>query len=309
MAEVTGTVTAAVQAVSIRATVARAKAPVQPGGNQPGNQPGGQPGGNQPGGQPGNQPGNQPGGGNQPGTTTPNALVSFKLKFVHQDERKSIRLIYDRKQAVRRSYAPQGFIGLLLDQLPDKSKHFTLVDLRDLFFEKLHVDVNTPADFARIGLFSTDVAIDYGDPADAQNHHHDEFRLTATDRGPKSFDILPQPHARSRLPGRRAAPLRPQFGLDRREAQLRDPGPAKPRPHAQHRPVERPRLPGARGLSQSDRRGHRGRHRRPADLRRRGRIPALGRAAGEAGQRTPALAPPADAGPATGSGPRTSRII
>jgi hypothetical protein len=124
------------------------------------------------------------GGGGTP------ALVSFKMKFVHQEEKKTLTVEYDRKKAVKRVHAPQGFIGLLLDELPDKAKHFVEIDLDDPFFRVLAVDIATPADFARIGLFSTDVAIDYGNPADPQNHRHEEFRLTAADRGPKRFETF-----------------------------------------------------------------------------------------------------------------------
>jgi len=116
--------------------------------------------------------------------------VSFKLKFVHQEEKKTLTVEYDRKKAVKRVSAPQGFIGLLLDELPDKAKHFVEIDLDDPFFRVLAVDIASPTDFARIGLFSTDVAIDYGNPADPQNHRHQEFRLTAEDRGPKRFETF-----------------------------------------------------------------------------------------------------------------------
>ncbi|MBO4275918.1 hypothetical protein GSF24_35720 [Microbispora triticiradicis] len=110
--------------------------------------------------------------------------MSFRLKFVRQEERKRLTILYDRRKAVKRVYAPQGFIGLLLDQIPDKSAHFLSVDLRDPFFQELQVDVVTPVDFEHIGLFATDVRIDYGDPHD---HRDADFRLTALDPGPKRF--------------------------------------------------------------------------------------------------------------------------
>jgi len=40
------------------------------------------------------------------------ALVSFKLKFIRKEERKTVELVYNRTEAVQRTYAPQGFIGL-----------------------------------------------------------------------------------------------------------------------------------------------------------------------------------------------------
>lgn len=52
------------------------------------------------------------------------------------------------------------------------------------------MDVATPVDFARIGLFAADVAIDYGDPAGPQNHRNAEFHLTAADPGPQRFSTF-----------------------------------------------------------------------------------------------------------------------
>ncbi|MFJ8536819.1 hypothetical protein [Streptomyces sp. NPDC093591] len=164
-------------AVSIRATLARAATttavpgalPTQPGGATPVPSP------------------------SAPGTATGSgvpALVSFRLRFVEQQERKTLTFIYDRKHTVRRTYAPQGFVGLLLDELADKSRHLVEVDLDDPFFHTLGVDIVSSADFEKIGLFSTDVAIDYGDPADARGHAHGEFRLTAADPGPKRFETF-----------------------------------------------------------------------------------------------------------------------
>ncbi|HVG65920.1 MAG TPA: hypothetical protein VND02_07610 [Actinomycetota bacterium] len=54
----------------------------------------------------------------------------------------------------------------------------------------LDVDVATPMDFERIGLFASDVAINYGNPADPQNHRHTEFHLTVADPGPKRFSTF-----------------------------------------------------------------------------------------------------------------------
>jgi hypothetical protein len=179
VAEVTGKVPGATPAVSIRANPARGAAPAQPkDGEQPKD------------GQPKDKDG-QPkdGGGATGGSQTP-ALVSFKLRFVRQEERKTLKVIYDRKKAVKQTVAPQGFLGMLLNELPDKRKHLVSVDLDDLFFRVLDVDVATPVDFERIGLFASDVAIDYGDPAEAQGHRHAEFRLTAADPGPKRFSTF-----------------------------------------------------------------------------------------------------------------------
>lgn len=163
VAEITGKVAGKDPAVSIRGTLARA-AQATP--------------------TPTPTPTPAPAGGGTP------ALVSFRLKFVHQEERKTLTLEYNRKKAVKRTHAPQGFIGLLLNELPDKARHFVEIDLDNPFFRVLSIDIATPVDFARIGLFSTDVMIDYGDAADPQNHRHGEFRLTAADPGPKRFETF-----------------------------------------------------------------------------------------------------------------------
>ncbi|MEX5710280.1 hypothetical protein AB1484_18715 [Parafrankia sp. FMc6] len=131
------------------------------------------------------------GGGTSPATGSGMpALVSFRLRAIEQQERKTLTFVFDRKQAVRRTYAPQGFVGLLAGELPDKSRHFTLVDLDDPFFRTLGIDVTSTADFAGTGLFSTDVTISYGDPADVEGHQRADFQLTDSDRGPKHFETF-----------------------------------------------------------------------------------------------------------------------
>ncbi|MFE0148340.1 hypothetical protein ACFWY5_14445 [Nonomuraea sp. NPDC059007] len=169
-----------------------------PGGTPPGGTP---PGGTPPGGTPpgGTPPGGTPPGGAPPGGTPPPppprpapgpqeggaasipALVSFKLKVLRQEERKKVTLVFERRKAVKRTYAPQGFVGLLLDDLADKSSYFLKVDLADSFFKKIDVDVAAPVDFAGIGLFATDVAIDYG------GNGPEDFRLTQAAPGPARF--------------------------------------------------------------------------------------------------------------------------
>lgn len=122
--------------------------------------------------------------------STPNtpAAASLKLKFVHQEERKKVTFRYNRTEAVKRTYAPQGFVGLLIDDL-DKSKHFLEVDLNDDFFRKLEISAEAQLDFARIGLTSAQAAIDYGKPSDA-DHVHKDFVFRPGDTGPKAFSAF-----------------------------------------------------------------------------------------------------------------------
>ena len=134
------------------------------------------------------QPQPQPASGSS-GSAIP-AVASLKLKFVRQEERKTLTLRYNRSEAVRRTYAPQGFFGLLLKDLGDKSKYFKEIDLDDPFFREFKVEASTPIDFAKIGLSSTQVALDYGDPADPRNHKHGDFVFASGDPGPKEFRVF-----------------------------------------------------------------------------------------------------------------------
>lgn len=116
-------------------------------------------------------------------------LVSFKLRAIHQEERKKVEFIYDRSAATQRTYAPQGFFGLMIADL-DMSKHFITVDLDDPFFRVFSVTVEPPKDFAGIGLQSVHAALDYGDPADPATLKHGEFVIHADEPGTKQFDVF-----------------------------------------------------------------------------------------------------------------------
>lgn len=117
-------------------------------------------------------------------------VVSLKLKFIRQEERKKMTFYYNRAEATRRTYAPQGFFGLMLGDLADKSSYFTEVDLDDPFFREFKVLAEVPIDFDRIGLASAQVALDYGDPANAQDHKHGDFVFRSDDKGPKDFTVF-----------------------------------------------------------------------------------------------------------------------
>ena len=121
------------------------------------------------------------------------AAVSLKLKFLHQEEKKTVKLVYDRTEAVQRSYAPQGFIGLMLDELADKSSHFIEVDLDDPFFRHFEVSVDAPIDFARIGLISAQVAIDYGDPDDRASIKHNDMTFDRNKHDRQTFTTFVSP--------------------------------------------------------------------------------------------------------------------
>jgi len=114
--------------------------------------------------------------------------LALKLKFVSQDELKTVTYEYNRMDAVQRTYAPQGYFGLLLGNL-DKSKHFLEVDGTDPFFNKLSIAISPPKDFTGIGLQTAHVAIDYGDPG-SSNVKHGEFVFDPSHNSPTSWDVF-----------------------------------------------------------------------------------------------------------------------
>ncbi|MFK7693015.1 hypothetical protein [Paenibacillus sp. HJGM_3] len=124
-----------------------------------------------------------------PGGIASPALVSFKLRFVHQEERKHIKLVYDRSEATQRTYAPQGFFGLLVADL-EKGKHFVEVDLDDPFFRVFTIQAETQIDFDRIGLNSIDLALNYGDPADPATLKHKDFKFDKAHIGSQTYEVF-----------------------------------------------------------------------------------------------------------------------
>lgn len=114
--------------------------------------------------------------------------IALKLKYVQQDEQKTVTYEYNRMDAVQRSYAPQGYFGLLLNKV-DKAKHFLEVDGTDPFFKDFAVTVAPPRDFASIGLQSAHVAIDYGDPALPAGVKHGEFIFDGSNPTPQVWDV------------------------------------------------------------------------------------------------------------------------
>jgi hypothetical protein len=114
--------------------------------------------------------------------------ASLKLKFVSQDEQKTVQYEYDQMNAVQRTYAPQGYFGLLLQSV-DPSKHFLKVDGSDPFFNRFAVEVHPPKDFSGIGLLVAHVALDYGDPAGAAGVKHGDFSFDPNSAGPQTWDV------------------------------------------------------------------------------------------------------------------------
>jgi hypothetical protein len=99
------------------------------------------------------------------GDAPPQAVASFRFRGITQEERKTITLQYSRAEAAQRSYAPQGFIGLLAGDL-DRASHFIEVDLDDAFFRVMDLKVNTLQTMSAIGLKAVEVSLSYGNPTD-----------------------------------------------------------------------------------------------------------------------------------------------
>ena len=106
----------------------------------------------------------------------PQAVASFRFRGVAQDERKTLTFSYARAEATQRSYAPQGFVGLLAGDL-DRASHFVEIDLDDPFFRVMDIRVNTLSDMSRLGLKAVEVALSYGKPTDPGGVKHKDLRF------------------------------------------------------------------------------------------------------------------------------------
>jgi hypothetical protein len=109
-----------------------------------------------------------------PQTPPMGVKLAFRLQKIEQIEDKTVTLHYTRQSAEQRSYAPQGLIGLLADDL-DGPPHFIEVDLDSPFFRELDIEVEAPAAFDTIGLLRADVAIEYGRAADPVGVKHKDI--------------------------------------------------------------------------------------------------------------------------------------
>ena len=187
VARVVGTTAAARPAVTIHGRVARA-GPTPPGPTPPGPTP---PGPTPPGPTP---PGPTPPGPTPPGPTPSQPIagspeIALKLRYIHQEEQKTLTFIYDEQDATQQTYAPQGFFDAMLGDLADDDKHFIEVDLDDPFFRTFTVTIDAPIAFDSIGLVSSHVAIDYGDPSSAATDKHGDFIFDRTNHAQQKFQV------------------------------------------------------------------------------------------------------------------------
>jgi hypothetical protein len=115
--------------------------------------------------------------------------ASLRLKYVNQDELKTVEIEFNAMSALQRVFSPQGYFGLLLQGI-DQSKHFLKVAGNDPFFNKFLITVNPPRDFTGIGLASAHVALDYGDPATTANPKHTDFIFDQTHASQQTWDVF-----------------------------------------------------------------------------------------------------------------------
>ena len=114
--------------------------------------------------------------------------MTFKLKAISQEEKKTVTFSYRGSKAVQRTYAPQGLFGLLAADLK-REDYFIEVDLDDPFFRTFAVTAEVPFDMAKIGLRSINVSLDYGDPADPENHKHGDLIFDASTAQTQTWEV------------------------------------------------------------------------------------------------------------------------
>lgn len=124
-------------------------------------------------------------------STTPQ--VALKLKYINQEELKTVSFEYHLSEATQRMYAPQGFFGLLAGDLDmtNGGKHFREIDLDDPFFRVFTVTVQAPIDYARLGLTTAHVTLDYGDPqGDPQHLKHQDYLFDNTHKQDQQWQVF-----------------------------------------------------------------------------------------------------------------------
>ncbi len=202
--------------VALAATLTRPAAPSGGGGTPGGGTPGG--GGNTPGGG-GTTPsgggttpsgggatpsggGNTPSRGNTPsggtsggGAGAPGGMgvsLAFKMQIINQEELKTVKLHYNRTEAIQLPYNPPGFIGLLTQDIGPG--HFFEVDLDDPFFRVIDIVTDAPIDFDRIGLISAQMALDYGNSTDPVGVKHTDFSFDKASPKEQSHSFFMNPN-------------------------------------------------------------------------------------------------------------------
>ena len=78
--------------------------------------------------------------------------------------------------------------------------------------------------FAKIGLHSAQVALDYGNPADPTNHRHKDMVFDKNHAGEQKWEFFLNKQVRNAVHQCGTVPFRPRFQLGRGEVLLPDSG-------------------------------------------------------------------------------------
>lgn len=119
------------------------------------------------------------------------APVSLKLRFVDQQELKTVVYTYHEQEAVKRRYAPQGFFGIMGASLD--ASHFVDVDLNDPFFQQLSIEIAPPLRPDAIGLVDSHISVNYVDSADSANRHSADLTFAAADTASETVSFFLTP--------------------------------------------------------------------------------------------------------------------
>ncbi|WP_068167748.1 hypothetical protein [Hydrogenophaga taeniospiralis] len=126
----------------------------------------------------------------EPGTPRRDeAVAAFRLRSIRQEERRTATFEYNRAEAQQRSYAPQGFIGLMAREL-NRPPYFVEIDLDDPFFRTLRIEAKAPFAFETLGLKEIHLQLDYGPVGDPTNHRRQDFVFSADDHAAKSVELV-----------------------------------------------------------------------------------------------------------------------
>jgi len=87
-------------------------------------------------------------------------MASLHLKYMHQEELGEINMSYHSEDAETRTCAPQGFLGLFVNNL-DMANYVSEIDLNDPFFKIMEVDIDAPFDFKVNSMSSATASICY----------------------------------------------------------------------------------------------------------------------------------------------------
>lgn len=119
-------------------------------------------------------------------------VASFKLKYIRQEEKKTLRFEYHSSEATQRTYAPQGFVGLLTQDIDlHRAEHFIEVDLDSPFFRVFQVSASVAKlDWTKIGLSAIHASLDYGDPSSPGDHKHKDFVFEADKASDQNWEVF-----------------------------------------------------------------------------------------------------------------------